>query len=61
MAHRIAPSQDGQELTPPTGGAWLRDADGGLTPQDEQTAVGAGLDWPAPEPITQAAKKAPKE
>lgn len=39
------------EMTPPAGGSWIRDADGGLTPADEATARSAGL-WvePAPEP-----------
>jgi len=39
------------EMTPPAGGSWTRDADGGLTPADEATARSAGL-WvePAPEP-----------
>jgi hypothetical protein len=35
------------DLPPPTGGSWLRDADGGLTPADKATADGAGLDWGA--------------
>jgi hypothetical protein len=51
MPTRIEPQTDadGQsvELTPPAGGSWLRDADGGLTPANEPTAIGAGLDWPA--------------
>lgn len=35
------------DLPPPTGGSWIRDADGGLTPADQATAEGAGLDWGA--------------
>ena len=31
------------ELSPPHGGRWLRDADGGLSPADADTAAGAGL------------------
>lgn len=47
---RIPPvlDSDGKPLpiTPATGGSWLRDADGGLTPADADTAAGAGLEWP---------------
>jgi hypothetical protein len=53
MSTRIEPKTDDDgrpvELTPPAGGSWLRDADGGLTPANEPTAIGAGLDWPAAE------------
>lgn len=35
------------EQNPPTGGSWIRHADGSLTPADEATARGAGLAWPA--------------
>jgi hypothetical protein len=50
MPQRIAPVIDpdtglATEINPPAGGSWLRDADGGLTPADEATARGAGLDW----------------
>jgi len=48
---RIAPQLDADgrqvELNPPSGGSWLRDADGGLTPLDKHTAEGAGLAWGA--------------
>jgi len=50
---RIEPQfdADGEPLpiTPPAGGSWRLDADGGLTPLDESTARGAGLSWPADE------------
>jgi hypothetical protein len=56
MPKRIEPQLDADgrqvELNPPSGGSWLRDADGGLTPADAATASGAGLDWgadPAPQ------------
>lgn len=50
MATRIEPVIDPAtglpvELNPPCGGSWLRDADGGLTPADQETAEAAGLDW----------------
>ena len=50
------------ELTPPAGGSWTRDADGGLTPADEATARGAGL-WaePEPQPEPAPAPAAPKK
>ena len=48
---RIEPRRDaaGKPLphTPPSGGFWRLDPDGGLTPLDESTALGAGLQWPA--------------
>lgn len=61
MNTRIAPSTDADtELLPPAGGSWIRDADGGLTPADEATAKGAGLDWPAATPTATPASKAVK-
>lgn len=42
---RIEPKEPGQDIDPPSGGSWLRDADGGLTPGDAQTAKRAGLAW----------------
>jgi len=42
---RILPDADGHEPTPPAGGRWVRDLDGGLTPADAQTAHAAGLAW----------------
>lgn len=45
------------ELNPPTGGSWIRDADGGLTPADEATARGAGL-WDEPEQAAEPATEA---
>lgn len=47
---RIAPNADGTEALPRSGGSWLREADGGLTPLDEATAAGAGLVWPSEPP-----------
>ena len=48
-ATRIPPrlGEDGQPayLDPPSGGRWLREADGGLVPADADTAAGAGLAW----------------
>lgn len=48
---RIEPVLDavGQpvHLDPPSGGSWQRDADGGLSPADEGTALLAGLRWPS--------------
>lgn len=48
---RIAPQVDADgksiELNPPSGGSWIRDPDGGLTPADKHTADGAGLAWGA--------------
>lgn len=44
---RLEPAVDGGELTPPCGGNWLREADGGLRPRDADTARAAGLHWPA--------------
>lgn len=32
--------------SPPFGGSWRRDVDGGFTPLDERTARDAGLAWP---------------
>lgn len=66
MPHRIPPqvAADGgvAELNPPTGGSWLRDADGGLSPADETTAVQAGLDWtPADQPAALAATQTPSK
>lgn len=49
MTTRIEPTP-GADVNPPSGGRWLRDADGGLTPADARTAADAGLDWPAAEP-----------
>lgn len=37
------------DLLPPCGGSWVREADGGLMPADESTAVAAGLMAPAKE------------
>lgn len=52
---RIAPAEDGSELNPPSGGTWIRDADGGLSPKDRDTAHGAGLRWADdPEEVPQA-------
>lgn len=42
---RIPPAADGSDVTPTAGGSWTRDADGGLTPGDAQTAHAAGLRW----------------
>jgi hypothetical protein len=51
QAVRIEPrlSDDGTpiDMTPPTGGRWIRDEDGGLRPADEVTAREAGLAWQA--------------
>ena len=51
MPTRIEPLLDDQgqplDRTPGIGGRWLRDPDGGYTPADESTAIGAGLEWPA--------------
>lgn len=33
------------ELVPPGGSRWIRDADGGLTPADAETAEAVGLRW----------------
>jgi hypothetical protein len=38
---------DGELLPPPSGGSWLRHADGSLSPADECTARNAGLAWAA--------------
>lgn len=50
LPSRILPriGADGKpaEIDPPTGGAWLRDPDGGLRPADDTTAAGAGLAAP---------------
>lgn len=42
---RIEPTEASPEPAPPTGGNWLRHADGGLAPADESTARAAGLRW----------------
>lgn len=42
---RIPPTEAAPEPRPPCGGSWIRDADGGLTPGDAETALAAGLDW----------------
>lgn len=42
---RIEPKEPGHEPMPESGGTWFRDADGGLTPGDAQTAADAGLAW----------------
>ena len=54
---RIEPRHDANgrpmDLDPPSGGSWIREADGGLTPADQATATGAGLAWgadPQPDP-----------
>ncbi|MFM2056042.1 MAG: hypothetical protein RLY71_427 [Pseudomonadota bacterium] len=47
MNTRIEPTEQQPEPLPQSGGSWARDADGGLRPLDEATAIGAGLDWPA--------------
>lgn len=39
---------------PAAGGAWLRNADGSLSPADEITATRAGLPWP---PASQTPEK----
>lgn len=36
---RVEPRADGKAQNPPSGGSWLRDEDGGLTPADEATAA----------------------
>ena len=46
---RIEPVK-GADVNPPCGGSWLRDADGGLSPADADTAAAAGLAWPS-EPV----------
>lgn len=43
---RIEPTKSAPEPMPPTGGHWVRHADGGLAPADESTARAAGLRWP---------------
>lgn len=45
---RIPPTAATPEPRPPCGGTWLRDADGGLTPGDADTAQAAGLAWSPP-------------
>lgn len=40
---RIAPTEQNPEPAPPCGGQWVRDADGGLRPANEATALAAGL------------------
>jgi hypothetical protein len=48
---RIEPRHDADgrqiDIDPPSGGSWIREADGGLTPADKATATGAGLAWGA--------------
>lgn len=44
MSYRIEPAE-GADITPPCGGRWLRDPDGGLRPADAATADAAGLAW----------------
>lgn len=41
----IPPTEANPEPRPPCGGSWIRDADGGLTPGDADTAQAAGLAW----------------
>lgn len=59
MATRIPPSGGPSPVMPPTGGSWTRDADGGLTPGDAQTAAAAGLTWPGGAPVAGAVLDAP--
>lgn len=47
---RLAENGHSLELSPPCGGRWLRDADGGLRPADTDTARAAGLAWPGGTP-----------
>lgn len=44
---RFEPTEETPEPMPPSGGNWVRDADGGLSPADAVTAAAAGLRWPA--------------
>ena len=53
MPTRIAPTTACPEPTPPAGGTYIREADGGLRPADQATATAAGLDWTDPTPATQ--------
>lgn len=48
---RIEPTDQQPEPVPPTSGNWVREADGGLRPADDETARTAGLliDQPAQE------------
>lgn len=48
--NRIAPTPERPEPNPSTGGEWVRDADGGITPMNEKTALAAGLEWIQPTP-----------
>lgn len=45
---RIAPTADCPHPTPPVGGNWCTEPDGGIRPADGATAAAAGLAWPAP-------------
>jgi hypothetical protein len=62
---RITPKLDetGQpiELNPPSGGQWIRDPDGGLTPADKHTADGAGLAWGAEAALAEMALIEPND
>ena len=40
---RIEPTEANPMPDPPCGGSWTREADGGLVPADEATAIRAGL------------------
>lgn len=53
----LLPDGTPADLTPPTSGNWLRDADGGLTPADADTAALAGLAWPAAPALPNAHKE----
>lgn len=55
---RIEPHPEGLELSPPTGGSWVREPDGGLAPADAATAAAAGLEWPEETPATARKAKA---
>lgn len=60
---RIEPQLDEHgnaiELNAPSGGQWLRDADGGLTPLDKHTADGAGLAFGAEAALAELAAGEP--
>lgn len=62
---RIAPQVDADgktiELNPPSGGSWIRDPDGGLTPADKHTADGAGLAWGAEAALAEMALIEPND
>ncbi|MBL8351200.1 MAG: hypothetical protein JNL87_12920 [Burkholderiaceae bacterium] len=51
-ATRLEPALDADDnrLPPRFGGRWRADPDGGFTPLDEGTAIGAGLAWPEQTP-----------